>query len=106
MRLDDEQLRQHVIRRIAGGVDRNDVILEICQARGLGWREAEALVGEIASTTTGDVARRRFPLFAFLAAGVILGGLGLIANFIAVLLMPLGEMDFRSGTNDITQAGA
>ncbi len=103
--MDDEEIRQHVVRRLASGSDRNDVILEVCQRQGLDWGQAEALVAEIADTATGEVARRRFPLFAVLAAGIILAGIALIANFLIVALLPLMDSSLRSRSSGVAEAG-
>jgi hypothetical protein len=103
--VDEEQLRQYIIHRLAEGVDHRDIILEVCQRRGLAWPQAEALVTEIDATATGDVARRRFPLFAFLALGIILAGVALIVNFFQVLLAPVGVARPGPGLRGLTEAG-
>jgi len=103
--MDDEQVRQDVVRRLAEGIDQRDIILDICRNQGLGWGQAESLVAQIASTATGEIARRRFPLFAFLALGIVLAGLALIGNFVFVVLVPLVDSGVRSAPGGIVSAG-
>lgn len=103
--MDEEQVRRHVVGRLAQGVHPRDIILGICETQGTSWAEAEALVGEISASATGEVARRRFPLFAFLAFGVIVGGLILIGTFVAAMIAPFTMPVLEGETRTVTEAG-
>lgn len=101
----DDPVRETIVRRLADGVDANDIILEICHREGIGWAQAEALVEETRLGAVGEVARRRFPLFAFLAAGVILAGLALIGVFVYGLLGAMAVVAPGAAPNEMSQAG-
>jgi hypothetical protein len=101
----DDPVRATIIHRLADGVDANDIILEICRREGSDWAQAEALVEETRLGAVGEVARRRFPLFAFLAAGVILAGLALIGVFVYGLLGAMAVVAPGAAPNEMSQAG-
>ena len=103
--MQDDPVREYVVRRIAGGIDPKDIVLEVCQRQGLGWQEAEAWVAEISHTVVGEVARRRFPLFAFLALGIIIAGLVLIVSFIRVLLAAFVAASTGGTPSGMVEAG-
>jgi len=101
----DDPVRETIVHRLADGVDANDVILEICHREGIDWAQAKALVEEMRLGAMGEVARRRFPLFAFLAAGVILAGLALIGVFVYGLLGAMAVVAPGAAPNEMAQAG-
>jgi hypothetical protein len=104
--VDEEQVRRHVVTRLAQGIHPRDIILTLCETYGMNWPDAEALVGEIAASATGEVARRRFPLFAILALGIIAGGLALIASFIVTVIFPFTLAGPEGANRTIAQAGS
>jgi hypothetical protein len=76
--MNPEELEAYVVERLGAGVANDDVILEVTQRSGLSWPEAEDLVRRTADLRGPSVARRQFPLLAFLAAAVMVGGLALL----------------------------
>jgi hypothetical protein len=101
----EDPVREYIVHRLADGVHANDIVLEICHREGIDWAHAETLVEETRLGAVGEVARRRFPLFAFLAAGVILGGVALIGVFAYGLLGALPRATPGAGPNGMAQAG-
>jgi hypothetical protein len=103
--VDDEQVRRYVVARLAEGIHSRDIVLNVCETQGLDWPQAENLVNEIAAFARGDVARRRFPLFALLALGVIAGGSALMASFVASVIAPFMIAMAEPGPLAATEAG-
>jgi hypothetical protein len=103
--VDEEQVRRYVVARLAEGIHPGDIILKVCETQGLDWRQGENLVNEIAASATGDVARRRFPLFALLALGIIVAGVALMASFAASVLTPFMFAGGEMGQMPVTEAG-
>jgi hypothetical protein len=103
--VDEEPVRRYVVARLAEGIHPRDIILKVCESQGLDWRQAEDLVNEIAASATGDVARRRFPLFALLALGVIGGGVALMASFAASVIAPFLFAGGEADPMPVTDAG-
>jgi hypothetical protein len=76
--MDDPTLEQHIVKRLANTASLNDIILELCEKRGMTWIDAETLVNRIQVEHAPTIASRRFPLLFVLALGIFLGGLALV----------------------------
>ena len=71
--------KTRIIQRLADDNDRNDIILELCEAQGLDWREAASIVDTILAEHAVDITLTKSPLIILLALVIFLGGIGLIA---------------------------
>jgi hypothetical protein len=76
--MDDAELTSHVIKRLAGEDDPNEIILELCQLKNWSWPEAEAFMKAVQEAHEPDIVRRQFPLLTILAFGTFVGGIALI----------------------------
>ena len=79
MAIDDNVLRKLIITRLGRGVDRDDLLLEVCQKAGLSWPEAEERLREVEAAHSGEIARRQSPVIFIFSVGGLLAGLGLAA---------------------------
>lgn len=79
MSMPDETTRARIIQRLANGVNRNDVILELCQQQGLDWDEGEAMVRDVELYDEEHITRRQSPILMIFSLGVTLGGAALTA---------------------------
>jgi hypothetical protein len=76
MAMDENELCKWIITRLGRGMDRNDLLLEVCQKANLSWPEAEERVCEIEAAHSGEIARRQSPVIFILSLGGLLIGLG------------------------------
>jgi hypothetical protein len=74
----NHQLEGEIVKKLKGGEDRNDLILLVCEREGINWREAEALVEDIASTHHHSITLAQSPLLVGLALFTFLGGAALM----------------------------
>jgi len=76
--MEQTDLHTFIIDRLAGAVNPDDIVMELCEKHGLNWPEAEALVLEIQSEHENAITRRQSPLLTIIALGLFLGGLALV----------------------------
>jgi hypothetical protein len=74
-----EQVERQILARLKNGDERNDIILALCEAHNLGWKEAEELVDSVHAENAEGITLYQSPLLVLLALGIFLGGAGLIA---------------------------
>jgi hypothetical protein len=71
---------------LSNAADRNDLILELCESRGISWAQAEALIQHVETDRKHEIAGRQLPLLLFIALLIFLGGLGLVAYCVYELI--------------------
>lgn len=74
-----KQVERQILARLKNGEDRNDIILALCEAHDLGWKQAEELVDSVHAENADRITLHQSPLLALLALVIFLGGAGLIA---------------------------
>lgn len=75
----DDSSRAAIIQQLSNGVNRNDIILELCHKQGIDWDEGEAWVRDVELYDEDHITRRQSPILLFLSLGVTLGGAALAA---------------------------
>lgn len=98
--MDDPELVQRIVSRLGNAASVNDLIMEICETRGLSWSEAEALVHRVEAEQEQAIAGRRFPLLFVIALGIFLGGLALVI-YDSYVFISLLETDLRSAFDSL-----
>lgn len=73
-----EQAERQILARLKNGDERNDIILALCEAHDLDWKEAEELVDSVHTENADGITLHQSPLLVLLALGIFLGGVGLI----------------------------
>ncbi len=76
----DEQLEDWVAGRIARSVPDNDIIREICETRGMDWKEAESFVTQVRETHGKEISRRRTPILLIIGGVTVLVGALLLVS--------------------------
>lgn len=79
MSMPDEATRTRIIQQLSNGVNRNDVILELCHAQGLDWDQGEAMVRDVELYDEEHITRRQSPILMVFSLAVTLGGSALSA---------------------------
>ncbi len=72
--MDPAKLAEEVVRDLARHRGRNDIILDICRATGMDWKQSQAFVSQVEQSNRKTIAGRQAPLLVFLAAMAIIGG--------------------------------
>ncbi len=98
--MDDPELIKYIVNRLGNAASKNDLILELCEKRGLSWPEAEALVQRVETEQEHQIVGRRFPLLFVIALGIFLGGLGLVI-YDACIFISLLETDIGAALNSL-----
>lgn len=88
-RMDDAELERYIITRLGNAANENDLILEICETRGVSWPEAEALVRRVAADREPAIAGRRLPVLFIIALIIFTGGLALVIYESSILISAL-----------------
>ena len=70
-------VEQKILDRFKESEDVNDIILELCESRGLDWNEAETLVMNLRSRHADDITISQSPILILIALALFLGGFGL-----------------------------
>lgn len=96
----ETELERIIVTRLGNNADRNDLILELCESRGLTWPEAEAIVQRVEADYQHQIAGRQFPLLFLIALLIFLGGLALVIYDVYVLIMIL-SIDIRAIFNGL-----
>jgi hypothetical protein len=98
--MDDPELETYIVRRLGNSASENDLIMEICNRRGLSWPEAETLVRRVAAEHEHHIVGRQFPLLFVIALGIFLGGLGLVI-YDAYVLLSILETDLSTALTSL-----
>ncbi len=75
--MDDQELTEFVVGRMARSVGTNDIVRQVCEQSGRSWVEAEAFVRQVEIYRQSQIDRRRAPLWLLLSLATLVGGLGL-----------------------------
>jgi len=75
--MNQEQAHAFIIDELAKHSHRDDIILDLCRAMNIDWKQAERMVEDVESYHGRTIARRQSPLLMVLGLSVILGGLAL-----------------------------
>jgi len=95
--LDDPALTEFVVRELAHGQDRNQVIAQLCERTGQRWPEVEAFVLSIESTEAPRITRRQIPTLLLILVPTLIAGLGLTAWATYVLILDARMYDQQFG---------
>jgi hypothetical protein len=85
--MDTPALTTYIVDRLSDSINPDDIVLEICERSGMSWPEAEALVKEVQAERGQEVARKQFPLLAFVALAIFIGGIALLGYSLYMLFM-------------------
>jgi hypothetical protein len=95
---DRKELDDWITQRVSRGINRNDIIPEICMRTGLDWRDAEDYLVKVTQNRGHDIARQRLPLMLGLSLVFIVGGIVAIitsvstfSNYYQSLPQPLDD---------------
>lgn len=94
------ELAAHIARRLGNHANLDDLLLELCEQRGISWREAEALVAAAEALHHRQIARRRAIPLLVICMLAALWGLAL-----AVLLVDLRPQPGVTWVSDIFRWG-
>jgi hypothetical protein len=86
--MDEPELNDRIIRRLAAAASVSDIVMEVCERTGLSWREAEALVERVRVGRSEEVARRQLPILLPLAALSMIGGVVLLLGAVYPAISP------------------
>lgn len=98
--MDDPELVRHIVNRLVNAASLNDLIMEICETRGLSWSEAEALVRRVEVEQEHSIAGRQFPLLFVIALIIFGGGLAMVIYDSYVFISML-ETDLSTAFNSL-----
>jgi hypothetical protein len=98
--MQDPDLTRYIVARLSGAANRSDLILELCESRGLTWPEAEAIVQRVEADQQHQIAGRQFPLLFFIALLVFLGGLALVI-YDSYVFITILSTDIRTAFNSL-----
>lgn len=73
-----KQVERQILERLENGDEHNDIILALCEAHNLDWKDAEDLVDTLLSENADRITLHQSPLLVLLALVIFLGGNGLI----------------------------
>ncbi len=76
--MNEDEIQPYIVKQLALGRDRNDVIMEVCKQQSLDWAQAESLVHEVETFDEDSIIKRQSPIVVLLALAVILGGFVLV----------------------------
>ncbi len=68
-----------VVQELARGANRNDIVMQLCQARGWSWQEADQFVAVTEESQHHRIAARQSPLLVVLGLGTVIVGIVLLA---------------------------
>ncbi len=68
-----------VVEQLGRGVNRNDVIMQLCQSCGWSWQQAEMFVAVTEEKKRRSIAAWQSPLLILLGIGITITGLVLLA---------------------------
>lgn len=104
--MDEAELREFVVQRLAQGAPPKDVVLAVCERSGLTWEKAERLVLETASEQELVIANRQIPLLAILSATSMVVGIGLVIWFAKAMVEPFLMARPARGTPGLLEIAA
>jgi hypothetical protein len=80
--MNDEELKDLIIRELGKHHERQAIVAKICEKSTLGWGEAERLLEEVESQNKRKIATRQGPFLLFVSVGTLILGIGMLAyNF-------------------------
>jgi hypothetical protein len=71
---DKDELLPFIVQRLSTGTNENDLVLEICEEKGMSWSDVESLVQQVKIENEGEIVRRQSPLLFVLAGLIFVGG--------------------------------
>ena len=71
---DKDELLPLIVQRLSTGTNENDLVLEICEEKGMSWSDVESLVQQVKIENEGEIVRRQSPLLFVLAGLIFVGG--------------------------------
>jgi len=71
---DKDELLPLIVQRLSTGTNENDLVLEICEEKGMSWSDAESLVQQVKIENESEIVRRQSPLLFVLAGLIFVGG--------------------------------
>ncbi|HLC34548.1 MAG TPA: hypothetical protein VJJ70_06080 [Anaerolineales bacterium] len=95
--LDDPALTEFVVRELAHGQDRNQVIAQLCERTGLRWPEVEAFVQSIEFSEAPVITRRQVPTLLLIIVPTLIAGLVVTAWASYVLVLDARMYDQQFG---------
>lgn len=75
--MDRKTAEEFVVKELGKHHSRNEIIVALCEATSLGWKEAELFVQEVEARNSREISARQSPLIIALGLGLILAGLAL-----------------------------
>ncbi len=94
---DDPSLTEFVVRELARGQDRDDVITQLCERTGQRWPEVEAFVRSVEFTEAPRITRRQTPALLLILIPTLIAGLGITAWASYVLILDARMYDQQFG---------
>lgn len=70
----DEQLENWIAAKLSRSISVNDIVQEICETRGIDWRDAELMVRQVSESHGTEIARRRTPVLMVIGGVTVLAG--------------------------------
>lgn len=71
---DKDELLPLIVQRLSTGTNEDDLVLEICEEKGMSWSDVESLVQQVKIENEGEIVRRQSPLLFVLAGLIFVGG--------------------------------
>ncbi|NMC55573.1 MAG: hypothetical protein GYA48_18270 [Chloroflexi bacterium] len=85
-----------MVRQLSGGVDPNDVASDLCVAKNMPWREAEAVVARVQAEHGHHIRRWNKTSLTLIGAGIVAGG-GLLSFVPALNIFRIIRYAVRTG---------
>ncbi|KPL75505.1 hypothetical protein ADN00_12720 [Ornatilinea apprima] len=85
-----------MVRQLSGGVDPNDVASDLCVAKNMPWREAEAVVARVQAEHGHHIRRWNKTSLTVIGAGIVVGG-GLLSFVPALNIFRIIRYAVRTG---------
>lgn len=85
-----------MVRQLSGGVDPNDVASDLCVAKNMPWREAEAVVARVQAEHGHHIRRWNKTSLTVIGAGIVAGG-GLLSFVPALNIFRIIRYAVRTG---------
>jgi hypothetical protein len=90
--MDEQFYKEFVIRHLAGGIDRAEVIYQLCDLAQMSWPEAEAFVSQVELDESLRIAKRQNPVLFIISLVIFLGGMILTIWALTEILDPLWSL--------------
>ncbi len=82
----DPELTRFVIGQLSRHTGRSNLVQAVCTKGGMTWQEAEAFVDQVEANHRVQIAGRQAPLMLVIAGTFLIGGIGILVDFIQTVL--------------------